>query len=113
MAELSRFYSMHTERRWALSDMLLGLQLTHSGRLPPSAKIGWSRIFIIPFDGKFGLDSDFPLMEDSYIDDLVGHYVRAAKLAGSRLSICRCDDCHGYLGHEFALPAARTLRRFV
>ena len=96
----------HREVMDSTDDLLLGLQLTHSGRFcRPFRKDRMEPAILYHhpiLDSKFGLDKDYPLMEDSYIDALVGHYVRGAKLAWEvGYQFVDVKHCHGYLGHEF------------
>ena len=96
----------HREVMDNADDLLLGLQLTHSGRFcRPFRKDRMEPAILYNhpiLDSKFGLDKDYPLMEDSYIDALVGHYVRGAKLAWEvGYQFVDVKHCHGYLGHEF------------
>ena len=112
MAELRQILlDAHGEAMGNTSDVLLGLQLTHSGRFcRPFRKDRMEPAILYHhpiLDGKFGLDSDYPLMEDSYIDDLVGHYVRAAKLAWEvGYQFVDVKHCHGYLGMNFSAPTS-------
>ena len=59
-------------------------------------------------DHKFGLDADYPVLTDGYIEDLIERYVKAACL-GRELGYQFVDikHCHGYLGHEFLSARAR------
>jgi NADPH2 dehydrogenase len=88
-------------------DLLIGLQLTHSGRfckpddnkrLEP--KIAYHHPLLNP---KFGIGAgdDSVVISDDYIKRLIESYVRAAKLA-QRVGFGFVDvkHCHGYLGHE-------------
>jgi NADPH2 dehydrogenase len=96
----------HRTRYGTDEDLVLGLQLTHSGRFcRPFRKdrMEPSILYRHPIlDAKFGLDEQYPLMEDSYIDDLIGHYVNAAVIARDLgFHFVDIKHCHGYLGHEF------------
>jgi 2,4-dienoyl-CoA reductase-like NADH-dependent reductase (Old Yellow Enzyme family) len=94
--------------RDAADDLVVGLQLTHSGRYArPNA---WDRpeplcVFNHPL-----LDRRFPggvrLLSDEQLDALVDDFVRAAALARrAGFHFVDVKHCHGYLGHE--LLAAR------
>lgn len=95
--------------------LVIGLQLTHSGRFcRPNAK-GSPEPWILYrhpiLDRKFKLAPDFPVMSDGDIARLVEDYVVAAKRARE----CGYDfvdikHCHGYLGHEFLSAASRPGR---
>lgn len=98
----------HRERFSNTDGLLVGLQLTHSGRfcrprdkkkLEP--KIAYHHPILDP---KFNIrpDDDSVLLTDSDIERLIDNYVRAAKIA-HRVGFHFVDvkHCHGYLGHEF------------
>ncbi len=96
-------------------DLLVGLQLTHSGRFsrPNDKKKLEPRIaYHNPvLDEKFGVDplDDRPVLTDSEIEKLHDSYVAAAKMAqeiGYRFVDLKC--CHGYLGHEFLSAFTRA-----
>ena len=87
-------------------DLVIGLQLTHSGRFSrPNDKkrLEPSVLYRHPIlDRKFGLAADHAPMTDGDIRRLIEDYVIAAK----RAQACGFDfvdlkHCHGYLGHEF------------
>ncbi|HEV2603689.1 MAG TPA: hypothetical protein VGU24_08535 [Microvirga sp.] len=88
------------------AGLVIGLQLTHSGRFcKPSdhkrfeAQILYNHPLL---DRKFGYPAERPVMTDDEIRRLIEDYVRAAKQA-QRLGYDFVDlkHCHGYLGHEF------------
>jgi NADPH2 dehydrogenase len=95
------------------SDLLVGLQLTHSGRFcRPNEKnrLEPRILYHHPvLDKLFNLPSDHPLMTDSELDDLIGYYIRAAKRA-QRIGFDFVDvkHCHGYLGHELLSAVDRS-----
>jgi 2,4-dienoyl-CoA reductase-like NADH-dependent reductase (Old Yellow Enzyme family) len=88
-------------------DLLVGLQLTHSGRfckpydkrrLEP--KIAYHHPLL---DRRFGIDESDQsvVITDDYLDRLIVNYVRAAKLAQKvGFRFVDVKHCHGYLGHE-------------
>ncbi len=92
--------------------LVIGLQLTHSGRF---CKPNDNRRFesIIAYhhpilDRKFGYPPDRPPISDDEIRRLIEDYVVAAK----RAQQCGFDfvdikHCHGYLGHEFLSAVTR------
>ena len=94
--------------RQALETLVVGLQLTHSGRFcRPDRKdrleprIAYHHPVL---DAKFGVrpDDDAPILRDEEIRRLVGDYVAAARMA-QRCGFQFVDvkACHGYLVHEF------------
>jgi len=87
-------------------DVLIGFQLTHSGRFcRPNEKTRFEpRVaFRHPLlDGRFRVTSDDQVWTDAGLGELVQDYVRAAQVAAA----CGADfvdvkHCHGYLLHEF------------
>ncbi len=89
-------------------DLLVGLQLTHSGRFsrPHDKKKLEPRIAYhnSVLDPKFGIDpgDDTVVLTDVEIEQLHDAYVEASKRAqrlGYQFVDLKC--CHGYLGHEF------------
>jgi len=96
----------HTEKFGQTSDLITGLQLTHSGRFckPNDGKKFESKILYHHpvLDKKFGLDEKYPLMTDDDIDELIEKYIKAAVLAQKAgFDFVDIKHCHGYLGHEF------------
>jgi 2,4-dienoyl-CoA reductase-like NADH-dependent reductase (Old Yellow Enzyme family) len=95
----------HEDRYGRVDDLLLGFQLTHSGRFcrPTDKKHGEPRVaFRHPLlDKKFNVTSDAQILSDDELKRLVDDYVRAAKVAAE---ICAdfvdIKHCHGYLLHE-------------
>ena len=92
------------EAQWSGADLLIGLQLTHSGRFarPNETKLEPAILYRHPWlDRKFGIPADYPLMSDDEIARLVDDFAAAARLA-QRAGFAFVDvkHCHGYLGHE-------------
>lgn len=107
LAKLRETLVMIHEREYGTSsDLLVGLQLTHSGRYcKPNRKdcMEPQILYHHPvLDRKLGLPPSHPLMSDDDIARLVDDFVAAAKLA-QRAGFAFVDikHCHGYLGHEF------------
>jgi len=87
-------------------DLLIGLQLTHSGRFARPADKKRMEPHILYhhpiLDPKFGLPPDEPLMTDADIAQLIKDFVHAAVLAQQAgFTFVDIKHCHGYLGHEF------------
>jgi NADPH2 dehydrogenase len=87
-------------------DLLIGLQLTHSGRFcrpKEKNKLEPKILYHHPLlDRIFNTPVDYPVMTDMEIDDLIGDYIRAAKRAHKiGFEFVDIKHCHGYLGHEF------------
>ncbi len=98
---------VHDEHRRCFGDtddLLLGFQLTHSGRFcRPTGKLEPVIAYRHPvLDPKFGVDSDHCIITDDQIKRLIDHYVEAGKIA-QRVGADFVDvkHCHGYLLHEF------------
>ena len=85
---------------------VIGLQLTHSGRLsrpdPPPALPRPLRAQVHPvLDARLGEAAKRPLVSDKELEEIAGAYVRAARCAeraGYDFVDVKC--CHGYLLHE-------------
>jgi len=86
--------------------LLIGLQLTHSGRYSrpnprgqPEPKILYHHPFL---DKRLKLPPDYPLLSDAEIEAIIEDFHRAARMAW-KLGFHFVDikHCHGYLGHEF------------
>ena len=86
--------------------LLIGLQLTHSGRYSCPNQKGRPEPRILHrhpiLDRRLNLSSDNPLLTDSEIEGIIEEFHRAARMA-SELGFDFVDikHCHGYLGHEF------------
>jgi 2,4-dienoyl-CoA reductase-like NADH-dependent reductase (Old Yellow Enzyme family) len=96
----------HQERYGNTKDLVIGFQLTHSGRFckPNDKKRMEPRVaYRHPIlDRKFNVTSDAQILSDSEIDELIQCYVRAAKIAWDvGADFVDIKHCHGYLLHEF------------
>ena len=92
--------------RWRTDDLLIGLQLTHSGRFcRPYAdqRLEPRILYHHPLlDRKFNLPDDYPLLSDDEIERVIEQYISAARLAQQAgFAFVDIKHCHGYLGHEF------------
>ena len=95
----------HRESFGRDDDLLVGLQLTHSGRYSFSKPL--LAVYDPLLDPRMGIDASYPLLDDDYLKRLVDHYLVAAKLA-HRIGYQFVDikQCHRYLLSE--LLAAKT-----
>jgi 2,4-dienoyl-CoA reductase-like NADH-dependent reductase (Old Yellow Enzyme family) len=86
-------------------DLLVGLQLTHSGRYSYPRKL---IAFHDPLlDPRSNIEPDYPLLDDDYLKSLVEHYLTAAKLARRcGFDFVDVKQCHRYLLNE--ILAAKT-----
>ena len=87
-------------------DLVVGLQLTHSGRFARpniKTKLEPKILYHHPLlDQIFDVDPDLPVITDFEIEDLIAEFVRAAKQAYELgYDFVDIKHCHGYLGHEF------------
>jgi 2,4-dienoyl-CoA reductase-like NADH-dependent reductase (Old Yellow Enzyme family) len=102
----------HREAFGTISDLAVGLQLTHSGRFcRPSSKQLEPRIaYHHPLlDAKFGIrpDDNSMVWSDDDLERLIDSYVVAAGVAREvGFQFVDIKACHGYLLHEFL--SART-----
>lgn len=85
-------------------DLYVGLQLTHSGRYShphDDHKLESVTAYAHPLlDRKFG-NSEKNVVSDMELDDIVGVFIAAAKLAGEAgFDFVDVKHAHGYLGHE-------------
>ncbi|QQS44825.1 MAG: NADH:flavin oxidoreductase [Acidobacteriota bacterium] len=112
---LGTLTAAHREKCGSADGLLVGLQLTHSGRFarPNDKKRLESRILYHHplLDKKFGADPEAPCLSDAEIDDLIGDFVRAAVRAqAAGYAFVDLKHCHGYLGHEFLSATTREGR---
>jgi 2,4-dienoyl-CoA reductase-like NADH-dependent reductase (Old Yellow Enzyme family) len=98
----STLVDAHAEAHGHTDDLLVGLQLTHSGR--------WSRPSGTPeprtaarhpiLDERVGA-TDATVLADDELDHLTGRYVEAATIAADAgFAFVDVKHCHGYLLHE-------------
>src|SRR5262250_3766336 len=87
-------------------DLLIGLQLTHSGRFSrpnqktkPEPRILYHHPTL---DRRVGVDENEPVLTDAEVRSIIDAFVFAGRVA-SELGYDFVDikHCHGYLGHEF------------
>ncbi|MBM3849273.1 MAG: NADH:flavin oxidoreductase [Verrucomicrobia bacterium] len=105
----------HRERHGTDRDLLVGLQLTHSGRFArPNDKtrleprIAYRHPLL---DARFGITDDRAMLTDSEVDDLIADMVAAAVRARrAGFDFVDLKHCHGYLGHEFLSAVTRPGR---
>ncbi|MGC2327779.1 MAG: hypothetical protein WA604_13780 [Candidatus Sulfotelmatobacter sp.] len=86
--------------------LIIGLQLTHSGRYcrpnehsRPEPRILYHHPFL---DQRLKLPADHPLLTDGEIASIIEDFHRAALMAWQLgFDFVDIKHCHGYLGHEF------------
>lgn len=114
---LDELQAGHREQTGNLDGLLVGLQLTHSGRFcKPEDHHRWSpRIaYHHPLlDEKFNIDpqDDSVVWTDDELEQLTDDYVSAARLAAEvGYQFVDVKACHGYLLHEFLSATVRPGR---
>ncbi|MBZ5544643.1 MAG: NADH:flavin oxidoreductase, partial [Acidobacteriia bacterium] len=96
----------HRRATGSVEGLLVGLQLTHSGRYSvpnvkgrPEPRILYHHPIL---DRRLNLPADYPLLTDREIGGIIEDFHRAAKTAGELgFDFVDIKHCHGYLGHEF------------
>jgi NADPH2 dehydrogenase len=101
----------HEDKFGNTDDLLVGFQLTHSGRFcKPNHQKKMEPQILYPhpiLNKKYGLADDYPVITDDYIDWLIDDFITAAVLVQrAGFHFVDLKHCHGYLGHEFL--SART-----
>ena len=115
-ALLKELTDAHRERFGTTDDLLVGLQLTHSGRFarPNTKKLEPRIAYHHPqLDPKFGTDprDDSVIWTDEDLEQLIDRFVDAAKLAADvGYQFVDVKACHGYLLHEFLSARCRPGR---
>ena len=102
----------HREAMGDDQGLVIGLQLTHSGRFcKPSSQTRMEPQILYRhpiLDAKFRVAADHPIMTDGEIRALIDDYVVAAKRAWDcGFQFVDLKHCHGYLGHEFLSAKTR------
>jgi len=95
----------HRDRFGTTADLLVGLQLTHSGRFSrphsydrPEPKILYHHPIL---DRRLGIPPTHPVLSDNEIREIRNRFVDAARLArDAGFAFVDVKHCHGYLGHE-------------
>jgi 2,4-dienoyl-CoA reductase-like NADH-dependent reductase (Old Yellow Enzyme family) len=96
----------HKKATGSDEGLVIGLQLTHSGRYcrpnrhdKPEPKILYHHPIL---DRKLGLPNDYPVLTDGEIEGILESFHTAAKIAEELgFDFVDIKHCHGYLGHEF------------
>jgi 2,4-dienoyl-CoA reductase-like NADH-dependent reductase (Old Yellow Enzyme family) len=96
----------HRERYGTTDDMVIGFQLTHSGRFckpndarRPEPRVAYRHPIL---DRRSSVTGDHQVFADSEIEPLIEHYIKAARIARDvGADFVDIKHCHGYLLHEF------------
>lgn len=102
----------HREVMGSDQGLVVGLQLTHSGRFcKPNDHHKQEPMILYRhpiLDRKFKLKPDHPVMSDGDIRQLIDQYVAVARRAAALgFDFVDLKACHGYLGHEFLSAKTR------
>lgn len=106
----------HREAFGTTNDLVVALQLTHSGRFSQPTTAG--RLSRIAFhhpvlDARHGVDpsDDACVLTDAEVDGLIDRYVEAATAAAAAgFDMVDIKSCHGYLINEFLAARRRSGR---
>ena len=102
----------HRARFGSDDGLVLGLQLTHSGRFSRPTDAGPAPVVAYRhpvLDGRVG--GDVEPIGDEELDELAADFARAARLAAEAgFDFVDVKHCHGYLGHELLSAVDRTGR---
>ena len=95
----------HQERFSQTDELLVGLQLTHSGRFArPNEKSRAEPLTAqrnSALDAKLGIVDDSRMLSDDDLSGLIDDFIAAAVLADKAgFTFVDVKHCHGYLGHE-------------
>ena len=105
----------HIQTTGSDNGLLIGLQLTHSGRYcrpnqhtRPEPRILYHHPLL---DRRLKLPADYPLLTDGEIEAIIEDFHRAALMAWQLgFDFVDIKHCHGYLGHEFLSAHTRQGR---
>ncbi len=116
LAELRKgLLDAHHTRYGSAADVIVGFQLTHSGRFcrPQDSRRPepWIAFHHPLLDRRFPASCPLHLVPDAEIPTLVAHYVHAARVAwNAGADFVDIKHCHGYLLHEFLAAHTRPGR---
>jgi NADPH2 dehydrogenase len=117
IADLSRLREAliqeHERSVGSVAGLVIGLQLTHSGRYSrpnshdrPEPRILYHHPIL---DKRLGITDDYPLLADREIRQIIEDFQCAARVAHeSGFDFVDIKHCHGYLGHEFLSAHTRA-----
>jgi NADPH2 dehydrogenase len=96
----------HRQTTGSDDGLLIGLQLTHSGRFSRPNEHGRPEPRILYrhpiLDRRLGLPEDYPVLTDGEIHAIIEDFHWAAAVAWKLgFDFVDIKHCHGYLGHEF------------
>lgn len=103
----------HDEKFDRSDDLVVGLQLTHSGRFArpdgePRPRVAYRHPIL---DERVGVASDDAVFSDDELDELAEDFILATVRADSAgFQFVDIKHCHGYLGHELLSAVDRPGR---
>ena len=104
----------HRAEFGTVEDLLVGFQLTHSGRFSRPSEAGFipKTLYKHPvLDRKFSLANDHPILSDDEISRIVESFIDSSHVAEQcGAQFVDIKHCHGYLGHEFLSAYSRRGR---
>ena len=103
----------HHEACGTSDDLLIGLQLTHSGRYSCPNEMNRHEPRILyhhpVLDSRVKVNDCYPILTDGEIRGIIEDFHRAAHLAYEiGFEFVDIKHCHGYLGHEFLSAHTRA-----
>jgi len=106
IANLLEVLKKSHEQLYGGDDLLVGLQLTHSGRFcrPNDNKVAEPKILYHHpiLDKRVGVTKTSPCLSDEELNEIIQQFVNSALLARQvGFDFVDIKHCHGYLGHEF------------
>jgi NADPH2 dehydrogenase len=103
----------HRRACGSADDLIVGLQLTHSGRfsrpnekMRPEPRLLYHHPLL---DGRVNANSNSTLLSDDDVKKIIDDFIAAARIANDLgFDFIDVKHCHGYLGHEFLSAHTRT-----
>ena len=98
--------AQHKQACGSTDDLMVGLQLTHSGRFSrpnektrPEPRLLYHHPLLDP---RVNADENTPLLTDGDIREIIDDFIAAVRIAADLgFDFVDVKHCHGYLGHEF------------
>ena len=103
----------HQQACGSTDDLIVGLQLTHSGRfsrpnekMRPEPRLLYHHPLL---DRRVNANANSPLLTDDDIRRIIDDFITAARIANDLgFDFIDVKHCHGYLGHEFLSAHTRA-----
>jgi 2,4-dienoyl-CoA reductase-like NADH-dependent reductase (Old Yellow Enzyme family) len=103
----------HKQACDSTDDLIVGLQLTHSGRfsrpnekMRPEPRLLYHHPLL---DRRVNANDDSPVLTDDDIRRIIDDFIAAARIANDLgFNFIDVKHCHGYLGHEFLSAHTRA-----